>query len=82
MLLKSGHGRTLDYYSIGLLLYEMLAGMPPFYDTNRKMIYSAILNQKPVYFPNMSYIVRDLISKLLVKDPKKRLGAKKGFEEI
>ena len=82
MLLKSGHGRTLDYYSIGLLRYEMLAGMPPFYDTNRKKIYSAILNQKPVYFPNMSYIVRDLISKLLVKDPKKRLGAKKGFEEI
>ena len=82
MLLKSGHGRILDYYSIGLLLYEMLAGMPPFYDTNRKKIYSAILNEKPVYFSNMSYTVRDLISKLLVKDPKKRLGAKKGFEEI
>ena len=82
MLLKSGHGRILDYYSIGLLLYEMLAGMPPFYDTNRKKIYSAILNEKPVYFSNMSYTVRDLISKLLVKDPKKRLGAKKGFEEV
>ena len=82
MLLKVGHNRTLDYYSIGLMLFEMLTGTPPFYCNDRKKIYSAILNQKLMFYPFMSNEVCDLILKLLVKDPKNRLGAKNGFEEI
>lgn len=36
MLLKIGHNRLLDYYMIGITLYEMLVGIPPFYNEDRK----------------------------------------------
>jgi len=32
MLKKTGHGRSIDYYWFGILLYEMLVGQPPFYE--------------------------------------------------
>jgi len=36
---SEGHGFMVDYYSLGVLVYELLVGVPPFYDTNqRKML--------------------------------------------
>jgi len=36
ILKKTGHTKSLDWYLIGVLLYEMLVGEPPFYDDNRR----------------------------------------------
>jgi serum/glucocorticoid-regulated kinase 2 len=82
MLLKLGHNRTIDYYAVGVILYEMLVGIPPFYNNNRKTMYTSILKDDIKFFQHMSKDVCDLISKLMEKDPRDRLGTNYGFFEI
>jgi len=77
MLKKSGHGKSVDWYLLGVLIYEMLVGMPPYFSNNRdklfKNIESAAL-KLPLYLSNE---VGDLIVQLLNRNPHKRLGAGK-----
>jgi serine/threonine protein kinase len=35
MLNRSGHGRTVDWYLLGVLMYELLVGIPPYYSNNK-----------------------------------------------
>ncbi len=42
VLNKSGHGKAVDWYLTGVLLYEMLQGMPPYYDNNRSQMFENI----------------------------------------
>lgn len=82
MLKAAGHGREVDFYSIGALLFEMLTGLPPFYESNRSQMYMRILNED-LELPNfLSQQAKNLISSLLCKDPSRRLGSSRGIEEI
>lgn len=77
-----GHGKEVDYWSLGIILYEMYVGTPPFYGRDVFSIYSRILKNK-VYFPEgFDPMLKDLIYKLTQKNPKKRIGTKYGVEEI
>ncbi|CAI7786359.1 unnamed protein product, partial [Closterium sp. NIES-54] len=71
-----GHGRAVDWWSLGILLFEMVVGVPPFYDRNVNIMYNKIVNA-PLVFPITvtNFYLRDLISKLLVREPSLRLGA-------
>ena len=39
MLRRQGHGKPVDWYLIGVLLYEMLVGIPPYYSNNKDILY-------------------------------------------
>lgn len=73
ILLGHGYSYEVDWWSFGTLLYEMLTGMPPFFSKNIRVIYNKILNAE-VHFPDyVSSIARDLILRLLERDPSMRL---------
>eukprot|EP01029_Cantina_marsupialis_P028299 TRINITY_DN775991_c0_g1_i1.p1 TRINITY_DN775991_c0_g1~~TRINITY_DN775991_c0_g1_i1.p1 ORF type:complete len:599 (+),score=185.57 TRINITY_DN775991_c0_g1_i1:93-1889(+) len=81
ILERKGHGTAVDWWSLGMLLYEMLTGLPPWYVENTKKLFHRILND-PLTFPaHVSPVARDLLKGWLTKDPSKRLGAE-GIEEI
>lgn len=65
-----------------MLLYEMLTGLPPFYDEITNEMYRKILTN-PLYFPDhlVPPAAQDLLTKLLDRDPAKRLGVN-GAAEI
>ena len=79
-----GHNRAADWWSYGILIFEMLCGIPPFYCENTERMYELITNAE-LRFPKrvpVSDNAKDLIKKLLIKKQDKRLGVNKGFEEI
>lgn len=54
---RKGHSYELDYYSLGVLLYELVAGFPPFYCSEKTAIMEKVL-KKDVTFP--SYFSKEL----------------------
>ena len=74
---------SCDYYGIGILLYEMICGMPPFFDLNFEKLKNLILNS-PIRFPfHISNLAKSLILKLMDKNPLNRLGMNEnGIEDI
>jgi len=82
MLKQSGHTITLDFYSLGVLLYEMILGLPPYYSKDRDEMYKRILTA-PLKLPAyLSTELKDLLTGLLKKSPKHRLGSQRGIKEI
>lgn len=74
LLMGKGYTRVVDFWTLGILLYEMLTSLPPFYDEDVNVMYRKILNDPLVFPADMDSTTKDLITKLLVRDPKKRLG--------
>ncbi|KAJ3415698.1 protein kinase A catalytic subunit [Chytridiales sp. JEL 0842] len=75
---SKGHGKPVDWWALGILIFEMLAGYPPFYDDNPFGIYEKILGGKIVFPSHFDSAAKDLIKKLLTADRSKRLGNLKG----
>jgi serum/glucocorticoid-regulated kinase 2 len=83
LLMGNGYNKTVDWWTLGVLLYEMLTGLPPFYDENTNEMYRKILSE-PLHFPDHDIVppaAKDLLTKLLNRDPTQRLGAN-GSAEI
>lgn len=78
-----GHHKAVDWWALGILVFEMLAGYPPFYDEMPFQIYQKILSGKIEWPKFIDLTAKDLIKKLLVSDRTKRLGTmKNGVEDI
>ncbi|XP_030750712.1 RAC serine/threonine-protein kinase [Sitophilus oryzae] len=74
VLEDNDYGRAVDWWGIGVVMYEMMCGRLPFYNRDHDVLFTLIL-MSDVKFPrNLSAEAKDLLSGLLVKDPTKRLG--------
>lgn len=77
------YGKPVDWWALGIVLFEMLSGNTPFYANNHKALYDKILNglfKTPEHF---SSDVADIVSNLLQVDVSKRLGnMKNGIFDI
>uniref|UniRef100_A0A8B9RFQ4 Serine/threonine-protein kinase Sgk1 n=1 Tax=Astyanax mexicanus TaxID=7994 RepID=A0A8B9RFQ4_ASTMX len=82
VLQKQAYDRTVDWWCLGSVLYEMLYGLPPFYSRNTAEMYNNILHKSLVLKPNVSNAGRELLEGLLQKDRTKRLGVKDDFLEL
>ena len=84
---NAAYDKTVDWWALGTLCFELIVGIPPFYHHKQNRMFS-LIKRKEVAFPDketcgfaISNEAKDLITKLLDKDPKKRLGAG-GQQEI
>jgi serum/glucocorticoid-regulated kinase 2 len=78
------YDQNIDWWSLGIIIYEMLCGVPPFYLENLDKMYEMIQNTE-VTFPSniyLSYEAKDIIYKLLKKDVRERLGYVSGIVEV
>ncbi|KAG0241995.1 AGC protein kinase Gad8 [Actinomortierella wolfii] len=74
LLLGQGYTKTVDWWTLGVLLYEMLTGLPPFYDENIHEMYRKILQDELRFPDEVAPDARSLLSALLTRDPNQRLG--------
>ncbi|MCO5569398.1 hypothetical protein L7F22_023110 [Adiantum nelumboides] len=72
IILAKGHGKAVDWWMLGVLIYEMLAGIAPFADDDASATYQKILDGKISFPKHFSRSAKDLIRKLLTADLTKR----------
>ena len=78
VLLNKGHGKGVDWWTLGILTYEMLRGEPPFVDEDPMGIYEKILAGKLTFPRGFDKAAKSLVKKLLTADLTRRYGCLKG----
>nr|XP_043633640.1 serine/threonine-protein kinase D6PKL2-like [Erigeron canadensis] len=79
-----GHGNAVDWWTLGIFVYELFYGVTPFRGGDNEFTLTSIL-ARGLQFPKepvASSAMKDLITKLLIKDPAKRIGSMKGAPSI
>ena len=73
---RKGHGHGVDWWALGMMLFEMLTGLPPFYSRHRPTLFDRILHAPLSFPPVVSMDAREVIRGLLDRQPTARWTAK------
>lgn len=79
-----GHTSAVDWWTLGIFIFEMLHGTTPFKGKDRKSTFSNVLKRDVTFYDNnlLSSNCKSLVRKLLIKDETKRLGSRLGASDI
>jgi len=84
ILMSKKYGKEVDVWSIGIIMYILLCGYPPFFSESNSELFEMIKGGKlefhSPYWDNVSEEAKDLVSKLLIVDPKKRITLERAKE--
>ncbi|KAG0437644.1 cAMP-dependent protein kinase catalytic subunit PRKX [Dictyocoela muelleri] len=73
VILGKPYDRTVDFWALGIVMFEMITGELPFTQNEYGDLYDKIINEN-VKFPEVDNNIKDLIYQLLEKDPRRRIG--------
>ncbi|KAG7468790.1 kinase C theta type [Solea senegalensis] len=74
ILLGQKYNTSVDWWSFGVLLYEMLIGQSPFHGRDEEQLFQSIRTDNPVYPRFLNKHSKDILVKLFVREPEERLG--------
>jgi len=81
ILENKGHGKAVDWWSLGTLTYEMMGGLPPFYDQNMQAMYEKILRAPLRFHSHFPENAKEMLKGLLQRKVEQRLGSGRGDAE-
>eukprot|EP00300_Choanocystis_sp_HF-7_P011425 c17455_g1_i1.p1 GENE.c17455_g1_i1~~c17455_g1_i1.p1 ORF type:complete len:1011 (+),score=175.47 c17455_g1_i1:108-3140(+) len=74
IIYQTGYSKAVDWWSLGVMIYEMLKGEPPLDNDDLLQLYDDILNTHPTFDDSFSDEAKDIITRLLIKNPERRFG--------
>lgn len=81
LIQRQVYSTQVDWYLLGVLLYEMLVGIPPFFSCNKDLLFENIQKARLKFPKFVSPLAQSLISRLMDRNPKQRLGVN-GADEV
>ncbi|EAY08937.1 AGC family protein kinase [Trichomonas vaginalis G3] len=72
VIMQQTYSYAIDEWALGVLAFEMILGVTPFYDDNKAVMFGKIVNEPPVFPQGLDNRIIDFINKLLAKDPAQR----------
>lgn len=88
MIGQTGHNYSVDWWALGILIYEMTIGVTPFFNRNKNLLFSKIQKANVIFPDKVKYNLKysdefvDIVTKLLDKNFKSRLGSKNDVFEV
>ncbi|PAA54572.1 hypothetical protein BOX15_Mlig033704g2 [Macrostomum lignano] len=71
---ENDYGRSVDWWGLGVVSYEMMCGRLPFYSRDHEILFELIMNDSVRIPANLSSQAQDFLARLLIKEPSRRLG--------